>query len=273
MARLGRFLLCVSCIVFASGRIAAAEPHRALAVGHRGLLRHAPENTLAGFRACLELRLGFEFDVQRTNDGQLVCIHDDSVDRTTSGKGKVSDLSLDEIGRLDAGSWFDRGFTGQRVPTVEDIFKLIAEYRQHEILVAVDLKAPGVEQGVVQLAAKHNVLPRLLFIGSTISQPEVRDRIKRASMEAQTAVLTSSAEDFPTALAAANADWIYFRYLPSNDQMEAVHRQKKRAFIAGTTVSDNVPENWRAAVAAGMDGILTDYPLELGAMLRNSHSQ
>jgi len=56
-----------------------------LIVAHRGLLHHAPENTLAYFRACLELRIGFEFDVERTKDGQLVCVHDDTVDRTTNG--------------------------------------------------------------------------------------------------------------------------------------------------------------------------------------------
>lgn len=51
-----------------------------LIVAHRGLLNHAPENTLANFRACLELRIGFEFDVEKTKDGQLVCIHDGTVD-------------------------------------------------------------------------------------------------------------------------------------------------------------------------------------------------
>ena len=61
----------------------AADP-QPLIVARRGLLLHAPENTLANFRACLELRLGFEFDVERTKDGHLVCIHDGTVDRTTS---------------------------------------------------------------------------------------------------------------------------------------------------------------------------------------------
>ena len=63
-----------------------ALPH---IVGHRGLIHHAPENTLAGFAACLELRLGFELDVRRSKDGQLVCVHDETVDRTSNGKGKV----------------------------------------------------------------------------------------------------------------------------------------------------------------------------------------
>src|SRR5260370_26727865 len=146
-------------------------------VAHRGLLRHAPENTLANFRACLELRLGFEFDVQRTRDGQLVCIHDETVDRTTNGTGTVSEMTLEQIRRLDAGKWFDPKFAGERVPTVEEVLKLVAEYRQHNIVLAVDLKAENVEHDVVRLAEYHEVLDRLLFIGRTISDPQVRDRL------------------------------------------------------------------------------------------------
>src|SRR6476469_4312332 len=104
-------------LVAATSPAVAAE-HRPLAVAHRGLLRHAPENTLANFRACLELRLGFEFDVERTKDGHLVCIHDSTVNRTTNVTGKVSDLSLDEIRHLDAGKWFDAKFAGEKVPTI-----------------------------------------------------------------------------------------------------------------------------------------------------------
>jgi glycerophosphoryl diester phosphodiesterase len=66
----------------------------------------------ANFRACLELRLGFEFDVQRSKDGQLVCIHDNTVDRTTNGTGNVAELTLEQIRRLDAGNWFDLKFAG-----------------------------------------------------------------------------------------------------------------------------------------------------------------
>lgn len=135
-----RMLLLLLPLVAAGTHAVAAEP-RPLVVAHRGLLRHAPENTLASFRACLELRLGFEFDVQATKDGQLVCIHDGTVDRTTNGTGRVADLTLAEIRRLDAGSWFDPRFAGERVPTMEEVLSLVAEYRQHEILVAVDLKA------------------------------------------------------------------------------------------------------------------------------------
>src|SRR5262249_19724348 len=118
-------LLLLLSLVAAGPHVVAAE-HRPLIVAHRGLLRHAPENTLANFRACLELRLGFEFDVQATKDGRLVCIHDSAVDRTTNGTGRVADLTLAGIQGLDAGSWFDPKFAGQKVPTVEEVLKLVA---------------------------------------------------------------------------------------------------------------------------------------------------
>lgn len=267
MTVLRRCLLLFICLAAVLSNADAAEP-QPLIVAHRGLLRHAPENTLANFRACLELRLGFEFDVQKTKDGQLVCIHDNTVDRTTNGKGKVSDLTLDEIRQLDAGNWFDPTFAGEKVPTVEEVLKLVAEYRQHDILVAADLKAAGVEEEVVRLAEKHEVLDRLLFIGTTISEPQVRRQLKRASVKARTAAVANNANEFSEALAASNADWVYFRFLPSKEQIEAVQRANKRSFIAGATVSGNLPDNWRQATEAGIDAILTDYPLELRSALK-----
>ncbi|MEX1028151.1 MAG: glycerophosphodiester phosphodiesterase family protein [Candidatus Paceibacterota bacterium] len=269
MTSFPRVLLPILLTVAACAHSTATEP-RPLIVAHRGLLHHAPENTLANFRACLELRLGFEFDVERTRDGHLVCIHDSTVDRTTDGTGKVSDLTLKEIRRLDAGSWFDSKFAGEKVPTIEEVLKLVAKYRQHDILVAVDLKAEYVGRDVVQIAENHNVLDRLLFIGNTITDPKVRVRIKVASKNAETAAVANDSEEFPKALGAPNSEWVYVRFLPSKEQIEAVHQAGKRCFIAGPTVSGNVPENWQQAADVGVDAILTDYPLELRAMIRQT---
>src|SRR6476469_10057270 len=91
----------------------AAEPNRPLVVGHRGLMHAAPECTLAGFRACLALRAGFEFDVRRCKDGTLVCLHDPTVNRTTDGRGNLADLTFDQVRQLDTGSRFDPAFRNE----------------------------------------------------------------------------------------------------------------------------------------------------------------
>jgi glycerophosphoryl diester phosphodiesterase len=239
-------------------------------VAHRGLLLHAPENTISNFRACLEMRLGFEFDVAKSKDGHLVCIHDDTVERTTNGKGMVSDLTLDQLQQLDAGTWFDQRFAGEKIPSVEEVLKLVSQYKDNDVLIAVDLKAADVEIDVVRLARKHDVLDRLLFIGRTISDSTVRDRIRAAATTAHTAAVCNDTSEFLHALEATNADWVYFRYLPSREELISLHSMGKRSFIAGGTVSGNTPENWRKAIQVNIDAILTDHPLELLMLLRTA---
>ncbi len=196
MPVLFRVLSCL-CLILVPVFGHAAEPAEALIVGHRGLLRHAPEDTLANFRACLALRIGFEFDVRRTKDGTLVCIHDDTVDRTTDGSGAVSEMTLAEIRKLDAGRWFDPLFAGEKVPTVEEVLKLVGEHRKHKVLIAIDLKAGNVEEDVVKLAQRHRVLDRLLFIGRTITEPAVREKLLKADPKTQVARLANMPRNFP----------------------------------------------------------------------------
>src|SRR5262249_31801739 len=88
---------------------------------HRGANRYAPENTLPAIELAAALGADFvEIDIRTTKDGKLVLMHDATVNRTTNGKGKVSDLTLDETRKLDAGAWFGKPFAGTRVPTLDE---------------------------------------------------------------------------------------------------------------------------------------------------------
>ncbi len=92
-------------------------------IGHRGAAALAPENTLAGFRAAAAAGARWvEFDVKLTGDGIAVLMHDDTLDRTTDGRGPVARAPLAAIAGLDAGSWFGGAFRGERVPTLEQAF-------------------------------------------------------------------------------------------------------------------------------------------------------
>ena len=97
-------------------------------IGHRGAAAYAPENTLAGLRRAKALGCAWvEFDVRMTGDGVPVLCHDADLDRTTSGSGPVSALSLAAIRECDAGGWFDPSFAGERVPSLHEALVLAAE--------------------------------------------------------------------------------------------------------------------------------------------------
>jgi glycerophosphoryl diester phosphodiesterase len=96
-----------------------------LRIAHRGASGECPENTMAAFRRAIEQSAGMiECDLQLTADGHVVVCHDWTVDRTTGARGRVSELTLDEIRSLDAGSWRGDRFAGERVPTLEELLEL-----------------------------------------------------------------------------------------------------------------------------------------------------
>ncbi len=89
-------------------------------IGHRGAAALAPENTLAGLRLAAELGVRcVEFDTKLTADGRCIVFHDETLERTTDGRGRVAASRYDAIARLDAGAWFDARFTGERVPSLD----------------------------------------------------------------------------------------------------------------------------------------------------------
>jgi len=237
-------------------------------VAHRGLLNHAPENTLLNFRACMDLRFGFEVDVRLTKDGQLVCIHDDTLNRTTNGKGKVAGKKLEELKLLDAGEWFSAAYQGERIPTFDEVMVLVERYSRSSTLVAVDLKVADVEAACVKSAVDHQVLTKLIFIGTAIDDPKVRRKLREAHPATRVACLAQTSADLPNALNDKDSNWAYLRFVPSRKDVEQIHKSGKRAFVAGPTVAELERANWQTALQAGVNGILTDFPLELAEEVR-----
>jgi len=116
------------------------KPQNIRIAGHRGHSAGAPENTLAAFLKARELGgagVTCETDLAMTRDGELVLIHDETVDRTTDGHGLVHTMSYSELSRLDAGGWFGEEFSGERIPRLRDALELA---RASGIIYQLELK-------------------------------------------------------------------------------------------------------------------------------------
>ena len=103
------------------------EFHLTRVVCHRGARLSAPENTFASARKALELGGSvIELDIRQSADGVLYVLHDETVDRTTDGSGEISEMNSQEVDQLDAGSWFDPSFKGERVPRLDEFLSAFA---------------------------------------------------------------------------------------------------------------------------------------------------
>jgi glycerophosphoryl diester phosphodiesterase len=116
-------------------------------VAHRGFSAVAPENTVAAVtRAIKADAWGSECDVRRSKDGRLVIMHDETVDRTTDGKGKVAELTLAQMKRLDAGAWKNAKYVGERIPTLEE---LLAAHKNSGCVAVIEIKTNDIERPVI----------------------------------------------------------------------------------------------------------------------------
>lgn len=137
---------------------------RRLLLGHRGAAAEAPANTLPAFRRAMEVGAdGTELDVHLTRDGHVVAIHDETVDSVTGVPGRVRDLTLAEIQRLDAGRYFGPEHAGARIPTLSEVFQALGP----EAVVNVELKgtsatSEGLEREVVRIIHAHGMRERVI---------------------------------------------------------------------------------------------------------------
>lgn len=140
---------------------------RTLVFGHRGARAYAPMNTIPSFELALAQGAdGIELDVRLTLDGELVLMHDDTVDATTDGSGKVSDFTLAEIRALDTGAWFAESFRGTRIPTLDEVFEAVGQRTRINVEIKSETaRGNGIEAKVAEAIRRHG-LARSTIISS-----------------------------------------------------------------------------------------------------------
>jgi glycerophosphoryl diester phosphodiesterase len=157
-----------TCLVLLVGfngqRLQQVELNGIMSIAHRGASSYAPENTQSAFRKGLELGADFlECDVHLSKDGMLIIMHDETVDRTTDGKGFIKDMTLEELKRLDAGRKFGDAFEGEKIITLDEFLDefygkigLIIEIKKPKLY-------PGIEEKVVALLEKYDDLSNIII--------------------------------------------------------------------------------------------------------------
>lgn len=220
-----------------------------LIIGHRGASAEMPENTLAAFALAQEQgAAGIEFDVQLSADGQVVVIHDDTVDRTTDGTGRVSRMSLAQLQELDAGR-------GQTIPTLDDVFETFGP----GLLYNVELKGAGwgsQELAVAvadRIAAYHQERHTIVSSFSPLAVYHARRHLTRSTPVAH--LRQYGWQRFVHSLVPAAADHPHHT-LVNEATMAWARRRGLRVHV--WTVDD--PGRAQQLVALGVHGIITNRP-------------
>ena len=150
----------VFCVALAVGGMTQQAQAVTQVVAHRGASAFAPENTIAAFNAAAVYSEYVEIDVHKSADGELVVIHDDTVDRTTNGTGSVASMTLAQLKALDAGIKADASFTGQTIPTFAEAINAIRAQGM-KILIerkAATVSAADINNALIALNAKNDVM-------------------------------------------------------------------------------------------------------------------
>lgn len=238
-------------------------------IAHRGASGHAPENTLAAYQRAVELGATFiETDLQVTRDGQFVAMHDETLERTTNGCGEVQDCKLSELRNVDAGLWFDREFMGQRIPTLDEIFEFS---RNRDVVFYLELKyaaVAGMDHALAAALRKAESMPRMIVISF---DPATLAPLRRIDPSIMTGLLLE--EVAPDSIQAA-LDLGVRQLCPKSSCLSAkLVQEAHRADLQVVTWTVNSAVEMRSIIATGVDGIMTDFPDRLRAVIEDFHAQ
>lgn len=236
-------------------------------IAHRGFSSQYPENTLLAFQKALDLGVSWiEFDLQITSDNHLVVMHDRTVDRTTTGTGDVSNLTLSQIKTLDAGIKFHPQFAHERVPTFEETLDLL----QNRAKMAVELKFKDNDAipQVLDILHSRNLIDQVSI--SSFDLPKLPE-IKKLCPKCSTTALLHAEKD-------PNKDWVSVAIDLGVDVFGPRHTHTTKAMIDHAHAKDLVVRCWglgqdqgpglERLIDLGADGTTTDCPDILQNILR-----
>lgn len=246
-----------------------------LVIAHRGASGHAPENTLSAVQIALDYKVDLvEIDVHLSQDGKIVVIHDASLDRTTNGSGPVDAYSLMELKELDAGSWFGVEFREEKIPTLQEVFELVSA----KAIILIEIKKgeieryEGIEKKVVDLIRTYHAESWTII--QSFQEETVSEVIRIApELEIHKLIIGElpggwnhdgqwrfQSATLMEGVGAVNC----FSTFGSKRMIRQIHESGKKIFV----YTINEEEEMRRYMNLGVDGIITDYPDRLIALIK-----
>jgi glycerophosphoryl diester phosphodiesterase len=227
-------------------------------VAHRGLAPGYPENTLAAFRQAIKLGAEvLEIDLRGTKDGEVVILHDETLERTTNGKGKVTDMPLAELKQLDAGK-------GERIPTYEEVLQLVGGTG---VKLLLDIKESPVlnKKRIVELTEKHNAVLNVIAGPRNLNDLRI---FRTLNPNIRTLGFIAKTDDIePFAQAGIDIIRLWPKWIYAEPHLvKKVHDLGRPVW---TTANDAPREELEKLVRLGVNGILTDLPDVMSEMLRD----
>ncbi len=243
-----------------------------MVIAHRGASAYYPENTMAAFRAAVEMEAEMiELDVMMSKDGVPVVFHDAELDDHSDGSGYVYDYTLEELKELDAGSWFDASFAGEPIPTLEEVIAFAAGTIALNIEIkteaVTDRLEDGVEEKSLELVRKYGMEEYVLF--SSFDYRSIR-HLKQLDPSMPAALLyekSQSANKLPSELVEElDADAFNCSYRQfNNKRFKNIREHEIPVFVY--TVDQK--SRMRRLIKKGVAGIFTNKPDLLWEVLRN----
>jgi len=229
-------------------------------IAHRGASSIAPENTLAAFQKAIDLGADyFELDIRKSKDDSLMIIHDNTLDRTTDGTGSVRDYNYSELKQFDAGyaSKFEDLFANERIPSLYESLILA----KNKINVCIELKEKNIENKVLELVERVNMKDQVIILAFDYDQLKNVKSID-SDMEVLYLKITSTKNDIDKVVD-INGKFIAPNSLVTKSLVNYAH--DKGVEMWNWTVND--PYNMLSLIEKGIDGIITDYPQSLSALI------
>jgi len=245
-------------------------------LAHRGLALQYPENTFSAFEAALLSGFSIELDIHRTKDGRIVVMHDNRLDRTTDGSGKIIDRILEELKGFDCGGWFSKEFKGLKLSSLEEICRLFLNKARPHAIMAVNIKddaEEGVEGLTIDIIDRYKLFERSFVFDMG---PESAKRFKAINKNVKVAARVSEKESLNDAGDADFTDiiWLdeFFGNLYNGNLIREIRQMGKNIYAISPELhlkekhpraKQGFEMTWQELVKWEVDGICTDYPQAL----------